>query len=68
MISAADLAAVVSLLYMQFACSPGGCPLRALAPQSKDMQVGLIGDSALPKGVDVSVKGCLSLYVSPAIA
>ncbi len=32
----------------------------------KDMQVGLIGDSKLPIGVNVSASGCLSLYVSPA--
>ncbi len=34
-------------------------------PQSQDMQVRLIGDSKLPVGVNVSVNGCLSLYVSP---
>ncbi len=32
-------------------------------PQSKDTQVGLIGDSALPVGVNVN--GCLSPCVSP---
>ncbi len=32
-------------------------------PQSKHMQVRLIGDSKLPIGVSVS--GCPSLYVSP---
>ncbi len=36
-------------------------------PQSKDMQFRLIGDSKLPVGVNVSVNGCLSLYVSPAV-
>ncbi len=35
------------------------------SPQSKDMQVRLIGDSKLPVGVHVSVSGCLSLYVCP---
>ncbi len=32
-------------------------------PQSKDMQVRLTGDSKMPVGVDVSLSGCLSLYV-----
>jgi len=36
-------------------------------PQSKDMQVRLIGDSKLPIGVKASMNGCLSLSVSPAI-
>ncbi len=36
-------------------------------PLSKDMQIRLIGDSKLPAGVNVSVNGCLSLYVSPAM-
>lgn len=36
-------------------------------PQSKDIQVRLIGDSKLPIGVIVSVTGCLSLCVSPVI-
>ena len=31
------------------------------------MQVRLIGDSKLPVGVNVSVSGCLSLYVGPVI-
>ncbi len=34
-------------------------------PQSKDMQVRLIGNYKLPVGVNVSVSGCLSLYVGP---
>ncbi len=38
-----------------------------LLPRSKDMQVRLIGDSKSPVGVNVSVNGCLSLYVSPVM-
>ncbi len=34
-------------------------------PQSKDMQVRLLGDSKLPVYVNVSVSDCLSLYVGP---
>ncbi len=41
--------------------------LSAVLPQSKDVQVRLTGDSKLPAGVIVSVNGCLSLYVSPAM-
>lgn len=36
-------------------------------PQSKDMQVRLIGDPKLPVDVNVSMNGFLSLPVSPVI-
>ncbi len=35
--------------------------------QSKAMQVGLIGNSKLPVGVNVSMDCCLSLRVSPVM-
>ncbi len=35
--------------------------------QSKDVLVRLIGDSKLPLGVNVSISGCLFLYVSPVM-
>ncbi len=34
-------------------------------PQSKDVQVRLLGDFKLPLGVNVSLNGCLSICVSP---
>lgn len=36
-------------------------------PQSKDMQVGLIGDSKLVADVSVRMNGCLQLCVGPVI-
>ncbi len=44
---------------------PSGYP--SFLPQPKDKQVRLIGDFKLPVGVNVSVNGCLSLYVSPVM-
>ncbi len=69
--SCARYPAGVGPVCMEFACSlmsvlvPSG--YSGFVPQSKDMQVGLIGDCKLPVGMNVSVNGCLSLYVSPAV-
>lgn len=48
-----------------FAWVPSGCS--SFPPQSKDMQVWLIGSSKLPVGVSASGNGCLSLCVSPVM-
>ncbi len=39
----------------------------SVLPQSKDMQATLTGDSKLPVGVNVSMNGCFSLYVSHVV-
>lgn len=36
--------------------------------QSKDMQVMWNGDCKLPTGINASVNGCLSFYVSPVVS
>ncbi len=51
---------------MFFPCLPGfpsGTPASSHSPKT----CRLIGDSKLPVGVNVSVSGCLSLCVSPAM-
>lgn len=52
---------------MEVACPPtvGSSRYSCFLPQSRDIKVGLIGDSKLPVGVNVSVNGCLPLCVSP---
>ncbi len=53
---------------VEFACSPRWWVFSGYSsflPQSKDMQVRLTGDSKFPVGVNMSVSGCLSLYVGP---
>lgn len=45
---------------VEFACSPRACMSSfGFLPQTKNMQVRLIGDSKLPIGVNVSVNGCV---------
>lgn len=46
---------------VEYACSCRACV--GFLPQSKDTQVRLIGNSKLPVGVNLSVNGCLILYV-----
>ncbi len=56
----------LGLFCMEFACSPCACVgflQILLLPLPKTCR--LIGDSKLPIGVNVSVSGCLSLYVTP---
>lgn len=58
------------LHHVAFTCSLSACVgsrYSSFLPQPKGMHVGLIGNSELSVGVNVSLNYCLSLCVSPVI-